>query len=89
MTTALGMFRAGVPSGASTGVYEALELRDGGKDYMGKGVSKAVANVNNIIGPAIKGMNPVDQAAIDNKVRCRALVLHLRPTINGMLFTNG
>ena len=38
---------AAVPSGASTGIYEALELRDGGSDYLGKGVSKAVANVNN------------------------------------------
>ena len=41
--------RAVVPSGASTGEHEAVELRDGGKDYMGKGVLKAVANVNNII----------------------------------------
>eukprot|EP00252_Welwitschia_mirabilis_P016355 TRINITY_DN3607_c0_g2_i1.p1 TRINITY_DN3607_c0_g2~~TRINITY_DN3607_c0_g2_i1.p1 ORF type:complete len:446 (-),score=40.76 TRINITY_DN3607_c0_g2_i1:400-1737(-) len=58
--------RAAVPSGASTGVYEALELRDGGKDYLGKGVSKAVDNVNNIIGPALIGKNPVDQTAIDD-----------------------
>ncbi|CAN6342574.1 unnamed protein product [Urochloa humidicola] len=47
--------RAAVPSGASTGVYEALELRDGGSDYLGKGVSKAVNNVNSIIGPALVG----------------------------------
>ncbi|KAM1039142.1 hypothetical protein ACFX13_034461 [Malus domestica] len=47
--------RAVVPSGASTGVYEALELRDGGKDYLRKGVSKAVNNVNTIIGPALIG----------------------------------
>nr|ABR16178.1 unknown [Picea sitchensis] len=58
--------RAAVPSGASTGVYEALELRDGGKDYMGKGVSKAVENVNKIIGPALIGKDPVDQTGIDN-----------------------
>jgi len=58
--------RAAVPSGASTGVYEALELRDGGKDYMGKGVSKAVGNVNKIIGPALIGKDPVDQTGIDN-----------------------
>lgn len=58
--------RAAVPSGASTGVYEALELRDGGKDYLGKGVSKAVANVNTIIGPALVGKDPVDQTGIDN-----------------------
>lgn len=58
--------RAAVPSGASTGVYEALELRDGGKDYLGKGVQKAVDNVNSIIGPALVGKNPVDQVAIDD-----------------------
>ncbi|GLJ46543.1 hypothetical protein SUGI_0980840 [Cryptomeria japonica] len=58
--------RAAVPSGASTGVYEALELRDGGKDYLGKGVSKAVANVNTIIGPVLIGKDPVDQTGIDN-----------------------
>mmetsp|Transcript_898 Transcript_898/g.2421 ORF Transcript_898/g.2421 Transcript_898/m.2421 type:complete len:448 (+) Transcript_898:77-1420(+) len=64
-----GMFRAAVPSGASTGVYEALELRDGVKaDYMGKGVSKAVINVKTIIGPALIGMNPADQKAIDTKM---------------------
>ncbi|PQP98160.1 enolase [Prunus yedoensis var. nudiflora] len=58
--------RAAVPSGASTGVYEALELRDGGKDYLGKGVSKAVNNVNSIIGPALIGKDPSEQTAIDN-----------------------
>ncbi|XP_076947564.1 enolase-like [Bidens hawaiensis] len=58
--------RAAVPSGASTGVYEALELRDGGSDYLGKGVSKAVANVNNVIAPAIVGKDPTDQTGIDN-----------------------
>ncbi|KAL4583876.1 hypothetical protein LXL04_008461 [Taraxacum kok-saghyz] len=47
--------RAAVPSGASTGVYESLELRDGGSDYLGKGVLKAVDNVNSIIGPALIG----------------------------------
>ncbi|KAJ0088756.1 hypothetical protein Patl1_32358 [Pistacia atlantica] len=47
--------RAAVPSGASTGIYEALELRDGGSDYLGKGVLKAVENVNAIIGPALIG----------------------------------
>jgi enolase len=59
-------YRAAVPSGASTGVYEALELRDGGKDYMGKGVNKACANVNDIIGPALVGKDPTDQSGIDN-----------------------
>ncbi|XP_030521919.1 enolase 2 [Rhodamnia argentea] len=58
--------RAAVPSGASTGIYEALELRDGGSDYLGKGVSKAVENVNTIIGPALVGKDPRDQIAIDN-----------------------
>ncbi len=54
-----------VPSGASTGKHEALELRDGGKRYMGKGVTKAVKNVNEIIAPEIIGMNVFDQRAID------------------------
>ena len=59
------MYRAACPSGASTGIYEAVELRDGGKAYMGKGVSKAVDNINSIIAPAIKGMSPVEQEKID------------------------
>ncbi|KAL0410046.1 UNVERIFIED_CONTAM: Enolase [Sesamum latifolium] len=58
--------RAAVPSGASTGIYEALELRDGGSDYLGKGVSKAVNNVNSEIGPALIGKDPTDQTGIDN-----------------------
>ena len=57
--------RAAVPSGASTGEYEAVELRDGGKDYMGKGVLKAVANVNDIIAEEIVGMNVFEQNLID------------------------
>lgn len=65
VTTLQGVFRAAVPSGASVGVYEALELRDGGAAYMGKGVSKAVANVNNVIGPRLIGMDPTDQKKID------------------------
>lgn len=48
VTTKEGLFRASVPSGASTGVHEAVELRDGGSLYMGKGVSKAVENVNKV-----------------------------------------
>lgn len=56
---------AAVPSGASTGVHEAVELRDGGKRYMGKGVSKAVNNVNKKIGPALQGVDAADQAAVD------------------------
>ena len=58
--------RAAVPSGASTGIYEAVELRDNDKGrYLGKGVLKAVENVNNIIGPEIMGMDAQDQVAID------------------------
>ncbi len=61
-----GWGQAAVPSGASTGKFEALELRDGDKKrYSGKGVVKAVENVNNIIGPAITGMDPFDQSIID------------------------
>ena len=48
--------RAAVPSGASTGEHEAVELRDGGRNYMGKGVLKAVSNVNNIISKKIIGL---------------------------------
>ena len=58
--------RAAVPSGASTGIYEACELRDGDKSrYLGKGVEKAVANVNTEIAEALIGMNVLDQPAID------------------------
>ena len=61
------MGRASVPSGASTGENEALELRDGDKArYMGKGVVKAVDNVNNIIAPGIIGMVATNQRMIDN-----------------------
>ncbi|PCH71571.1 MAG: phosphopyruvate hydratase [Bacteroidales bacterium] len=60
------MGRAGVPSGASTGENEALELRDGDKSrYLGKGVLKAVENVNNVIAPALIGMDATNQVAID------------------------
>ncbi len=58
--------QASVPSGASTGENEAVELRDGGKRYMGKGVSKAVENVNTVIKDAIIGKDALDQAEIDN-----------------------
>lgn len=58
-----------VPSGASTGAYEAVELRDGDKGrYLGKGVIKAVENVNSIIAPEIIGLDALDQVAIDNKM---------------------
>ncbi|MDE6150915.1 MAG: phosphopyruvate hydratase [Prevotella sp.] len=63
------MGRAAVPSGASTGENEALELRDGDKNrYLGKGVLKAVDNVNNIIAPALKGDCVLSQRAIDSKM---------------------
>lgn len=67
VTTESGAFgRAIVPSGASTGEREALELRDGDKSrYLGKGTQKAVANVNNVIAPAVVGLNVTDQALID------------------------
>ena len=59
------MGRAAVPSGASTGVYEACELRDGGQEYGGKSVMKAVTNINTEIAEAVIGMNALDQAEID------------------------
>ena len=60
--------RAAVPSGASTGEHEAVELRDGGDDYMGKGVSQAVSNVNTVIAPALEGMDSAEQIAIDQRL---------------------
>uniref|UniRef100_A0A5F9CNK2 Enolase n=20 Tax=Amniota TaxID=32524 RepID=A0A5F9CNK2_RABIT len=66
--TSKGLFRAAVPSGASTGIYEALELRDNDKTrYMGKGVSKAVEHINKTIAPALvsKKLNVVEQEKID------------------------
>ena len=57
--------RAAVPSGASTGVYEAVELRDGGSKLMGKGVKKAVENINTVINDALKGACPFNQGEID------------------------
>jgi enolase len=61
--------RAAVPSGASTGEHEALELRDGDKSkYLGKGVLKAVANANNEIAKAVAGLDATDQRALDNRM---------------------
>ncbi|MSP39570.1 MAG: phosphopyruvate hydratase [Deltaproteobacteria bacterium] len=57
--------RATVPSGASTGVHEAVELRDGGKRFLGKGVARAVAHVNDKIAPKLRGKEARDQATID------------------------
>ena len=67
MFTEKGIFRAAVPSGASTGVHEALELRDKGTKWHGKGVTKAVNNVNNVIAPELikDCLDPMDQNKID------------------------
>ncbi|CAM9690352.1 unnamed protein product, partial [Phaeothamnion confervicola] len=65
VSTKDGLFRASVPSGASTGIHEAVELRDGGKRYMGKGVLNAVENVNNVLGPALIGKDVTDQEGLD------------------------
>src|SRR5574338_1580515 len=63
------MGRAAVPSGASTGEHEALELRDGDKNrFCGKSVTKAVRNVNHVIAPVLKGLDARNQATIDNKL---------------------
>uniref|UniRef100_A0A8D0CF26 Beta-enolase n=1 Tax=Scleropages formosus TaxID=113540 RepID=A0A8D0CF26_SCLFO len=80
--TAKGLFRAAVPSGASTGIHEALELRDGDKTrYLGKGVKKAVEHVNKDIAPKLleKRLNVVDQEKIDK------LMLELDGTENKSL----
>jgi len=69
LTTEDGVFRAAVPSGASIGIYEALELRDGDKKrYNGKGVLKAVENVNKKIAPIVMGMDPAKQEELDSKM---------------------
>lgn len=70
ITTANGVFRSAVPSGASTGIYEAYELHDGDKKrYNGKGCLVAVKNVIDIIGPALIGKDVSDQAALDKLLR--------------------
>ncbi len=68
VTTEKGFGRAIVPSGASTGEHEACELRDGDSRYNGKGVMKAVGNVEKEIAPALFGMDCIDQAAVDHKM---------------------
>jgi enolase len=68
--TASGQGRAAVPSGASTGEHEAIELRDGDKKrYLGKGVLKAVENVMQTLGPSVIGIDALDQAEVDNVLR--------------------
>jgi len=69
LCTQTALFRAAVPSGASTGIYEALELRDGDKArLLGRGVLKAVDNINKIIAPALIGMDVTQQTVIDAKM---------------------
>ena len=60
--------RAAVPSGASTGAFEAVELRDGGKRYLGKGVEKAVEFVNDKIAPTVVGFDAQDQRLVDQEM---------------------
>ncbi|SYZ64093.1 Enolase (plasmid) [Leishmania braziliensis MHOM/BR/75/M2904] len=70
VTTEVGVFRSAVPSGASTGVHEACELRDGDKTaYCGAGCTKAVRNVNEILAPALLGKEVSDQTGLD-KLMC-------------------
>ncbi|HEV8247414.1 MAG TPA: phosphopyruvate hydratase [Polyangiaceae bacterium] len=67
--TSSGFGRGAVPSGASTGEHEALEMRDGDKKrYLGKGVLKAVENINNHLGPAVVGMSALDQVGVDHRL---------------------
>ncbi len=66
LSTEAGVFVASVPSGTSTGKYEAKELRDGGDKYFGRGVQKAVQNIDQIIAPKLVGKNPQEQQEIDN-----------------------
>jgi len=66
LVTEDGLFRAMVPSGASAGIHEALELRDSGTRYLGKGTQKAVDNVNKIIAPKVVGHDATDQRGLDD-----------------------
>ena len=59
-------YTSSVPSGASTGIYEAVELRDGGSRYLGKGVLGAVGNVDGALADAVIGLDPADQRAVDD-----------------------
>ena len=59
---------ASSPSGASIGIYEAVELRDGGDRFGGMGVLKAISNIHGKIAPALKGLSPYDQAKIDARI---------------------
>ena len=72
--------RAAVPSGASTGEHEAVELRDGGSNYMGKGVSIAVENVNSVISPVLIGKSVLNQNEIDRIMLELSLIHISEPT---------
>ncbi|CAH0517387.1 unnamed protein product [Peronospora belbahrii] len=69
LSTSSEIFRASVPSGASTGIHEAVELRDGGKRYAGKGVQQAVQNVKSVLAPKLIGEDPTKQRDIDDLMR--------------------
>jgi len=69
VTTEQGTFRGAVPSGASTGTFEAVEKRDGGPRYGGKGVLGAVQAVNTAIAKGLRGMPVADQAQVDDRLR--------------------
>ena len=77
--------RASVPSGASTGKYEALELRDKEERYGGLGVQQAADHVNARIAPEVIGMNVLDQAAVDQTMPCLACLLRLQEQRPGRL----
>ena len=78
--------RGAAPSGAPTGEFEALELRDGDKGrYLGKGVTKAVENVNRIIGEAVKGLEASDIYAVDRVMMEADGTLILLPAWNGSI----
>ena len=68
VTEGLGLGIASAPSGASTGAHEAVEIRDGGKEFKGKGVSRAVENVNKVIAPALIGLDSRRQQLVDRKM---------------------
>jgi enolase len=68
VTEGLGLGIANAPSGASTGAHEAVEIRDGGKEFKGKGVSRAVENVNKVVAPALIGLDSRRQQLIDRKM---------------------
>ena len=76
LVTENGLFRAAVPSGASTGTFEAVKMRDGGSRYGGKGVLQAVEVVNAVIAPAMFGADAADQSTVD------AVLLELDGTAN-------